>query len=32
MIFIPKRNVANFFEITKEEREEIFYLVDEVKN
>lgn len=31
MLFIPKRHVANFFDLTKEEREAIFDLVDEGK-
>ena len=31
MLFIPKRHVANFFDITKEEREAIFDLVEEGK-
>ncbi|WP_455539442.1 HIT family protein [Terrisporobacter sp.] len=31
MLFIPKRHVANFFDITKEEREAIFDLVNEGK-
>ena len=31
MLFIPKRHVKNFFDITKEEREAIFNLIDEGK-
>ena len=31
MLFIPKRHVKNFFDITKEEREAIFELIDEGK-
>lgn len=31
MLIIPKRHVSNFFDITKEEREAIFDLVDEGK-
>ena len=31
MLFIPKRHVKNFFDITKEEREAIFDLIDEGK-
>ena len=31
MLFIPKRHVKDFFDITKEEREAIFELVDEGK-
>lgn len=31
MLFIPKRHVSNFFDITKEERDAIFELVDEGK-
>ena len=31
ILFIPKRHVANFFDLTKEEREAIFDLVDEGK-
>lgn len=31
MLFIPKRHVSNFFDITKEEREAIFDLVDRGK-
>lgn len=31
MLVIPKRHVANFFDITKEEREAIFDLVNEGK-
>lgn len=31
MLVIPKRHVANFFDITKEEREAIFELVDKGK-
>ena len=31
MLFIPKRHVKDFFDITKEEREAIFNLVDEGK-
>ena len=31
MLFIPKRHVKDFFDITKEEREAIFELIDEGK-
>ncbi len=31
MLFIPKRHVKNFFDITNEERESIFKLIDEGK-
>ena len=31
MLFIPKRHVKDFFDITKEEREAIFNLIDEGK-
>lgn len=31
MIFIPKRHVKNFFDMTKEEREAIFNLIDKAK-
>ncbi|NLX84027.1 MAG: HIT family protein [Synergistaceae bacterium] len=31
MLFITKRHVENFFDITKEEREAIFELIDEAK-
>ena len=31
MLFIPKRHVKDFFDITKEEREAIFNLIDEAK-
>lgn len=31
MLFIPKRHVKDFFDITKEEREAIFSLIDEGK-
>ena len=31
LLFIPKRHVSNFFDITKEEREDIFDLVEKGK-
>ena len=31
MLFIPKRHVKDFFDITKEERESLFELIDKAK-